>query len=576
MKTYWKQSSDLIRRGGVAAIGIEKEKEEALIILVEVKRTKELPQTEYLAGIVRNHCQINPYQICLIPPKTLPKTSSGKISRSQSKYLFLEKKLPVISTEKFFSQHLGSKKLLNDTLKTLVIRYGLKGNEEICLLDVGIDSIELVEIIGEIEVKLKEKGVHIPSGRIDVRLLQKLTIADLFQLFQILEENKHSENKIIQRMFLSHADSNKLTNEKEAMRRDIQFESHTITMGNYERAEGKDILLTGATGFLGPFLLANLLSQTNKIIYVLIRALHPSLALTRISEALKKVNLFSPEIETEFANRVQPICGDLSLPQLGLNNQDWEMLSYEIGAIYHNGAYVNYLLNYQELRAANVLGTKSLLTLASKNSLKIFNHISTTFIFGWTVKGLLFEEDRNETMANLDFGYSQTKWVSEQLIHQAMSKGLKARIFRPALISPAISGNGINIDISIRLLAFIINHRLGVIAKNQLSLTPVDITAHNAIVISKQAETVGNTFHITSDKYYNILDVTNMITNLTGLDFNYLEIPEFISELTTKCTSKDILFPLKNFFIRSADQLRAMELKRYDNQKLPICTTFIF
>ena len=62
---------------------------------------------------------------------------------------------------------------------------------------------------------------------------------------------------------------------------------------------------------------------------------------------------------------------------------------------------------------------------------KVLNHISTTFIFGWSVKETLNEADTNPEMEHLDFGYSQSKWVSEQVVLNAMQQGLQARIFRP-------------------------------------------------------------------------------------------------------------------------------------------------
>ena len=101
------------------------------------------------------------------------------------------------------------------------------------------------------------------------------------------------------------------------------------------------------------------------------------------------------------------------------------------------------------MRDANGNGTNEIVRFALESRQKIVNHISTTFIFGWSVKDTLFEVDNNEGMDNLDFGYSQSKWVAEQIIRRAMTKGLEARIYRPALISPSIAGEGFNFDISI-------------------------------------------------------------------------------------------------------------------------------
>ena len=91
--------------------------------------------------------------------------------------------------------------------------------------------------------------------------------------------------------------------------------------------------------------------------------------------------------------------------------------------MFHNGATVNYLFNYDRMREANVLGTNEVLRLAFEGRPKSLNYVSTTFVFGWAVKSVLYETDQNQNMELLDFGYSQSKWVAEQVVADARSKG---------------------------------------------------------------------------------------------------------------------------------------------------------
>jgi len=95
----------------------------------------------------------------------------------------------------------------------------------------------------------------------------------------------------------------------------------------------------------------------------------------------------------------------------------------------------------------------------------------------------------NENMELLDFGYSQSKWVAEQVVMDARRRGLATRIFRPALVSPSVTGGGNNFDIAVRLVAFMVNHGIGVDALNQVSFVPADITANNIVAISTTAGT---------------------------------------------------------------------------------------
>ncbi|BDI19721.1 hypothetical protein ANSO36C_55230 [Nostoc cf. commune SO-36] len=75
------------------------------------------------------------------------------------------------------------------------------------------------------------------------------------------------------------------------------------------------ILLTGATGFLGAFLLYELLQQTTGDIYCLIRAKTTELATKRLQNHLKSYLLW----DESFNQRVIPLIGDLAQPLLGLS-----------------------------------------------------------------------------------------------------------------------------------------------------------------------------------------------------------------------------------------------------------------
>jgi nucleoside-diphosphate-sugar epimerase len=226
---------------------------------------------------------------------------------------------------------------------------------------------------------------------------------------------------------------------------------------------------------------------------------------------------------------------------------------------------VNYLFSYKRMRAANVTGTNAVLKLAFAGRKKTFNYVSTTFISGWATKDVLYERDNNDDMELLDFGYSQSKWAAEQVVLDAARQGLTTRIFRPALITPSANGDGANFDITLRLLAFMIKYGVGVDALNQVSFMPADTTANNIVAISNLPKTAGGTFHVVRDDYANMIDVTNIITELTGRTFDNFSLPNFVPEVIRRCTREDFLFPLLDFLVGSIDNISAMEFKRYDS-----------
>jgi len=325
------------------------------------------------------------------------------------------------------------------------------------------------------------------------------------------------------------------------------------------------VLLTGGTGFIGPFLVKSLLEQTRAKIYVLVRSSDEQQARQRLRAAMETMGPCAAGLMQMFEARVIPVCGDLGQPNLGLTPEMWDLLANETDTVFHNGATVNYLFNYDRMRDANVLGTNEVLRLAFEGRAKSFNYVSTTFVFGWAVKKVLWETDLNQNMELLDFGYSQSKWVAEQVVIDARRQGLATRIFRPALVSPSVTGGGNNFDIAVRLVAFMVNHGIGVDALNQVSFVPADIVANNIVAISTTPGTANQTYHVTRDDYANMLDITGLITKSTGRQFEIFSLPDFVPELIRRCRKEDLLYPLLDFLVGSVDNISAMEFKRYDS-----------
>ena len=146
------------------------------------------------------------------------------------------------------------------------------------------------------------------------------------------------------------------------------------------------VLLTGGTGFIGPFLMKSLLEQTRAKIHVLVRASDEKQGRQRLRAAMESMGPCASGLKAMFEARVIPVCGDLGQPKLGLTQKVWDFLANEIDTVFHNGATVNYLFNYDLMRDANVMGTNEVLRLAFEGRPKEFNYVSTTFVFGWAVK----------------------------------------------------------------------------------------------------------------------------------------------------------------------------------------------
>jgi hypothetical protein len=101
--------------------------------------------------------------------------------------------------------------------------------------------------------------------------------------------------------------------------------------------------------------------------------------------------------------------------------------------------------------------------------------------------------------------------------------------------------------------------------RNQISILPADVAADDIAAIVNCPNGVARTMHVTVDDYFSIADLTRAITRDHGYRFTYHDIPSFIGEMNRRCTRDDPLYPLLDFFNRSASKIAAMQLKRYSN-----------
>jgi thioester reductase-like protein len=561
------KSSSLIRHNCVAAFQVQEESEPALAIVAEVKNPKAPPEARKIAAAVRNYLNVEVAKMCLIAPRAIPRTSSGKIMRHKTKQMWLQGQFTILSD---FSREKDAGSCVSDsdmhsTFAELKARYNLTGAESYNLIEAGLDSLDLVVFMHELKELLKEQGAEMLARQVDIGVIQRVSVAELFGLAEQLQSAPEEALVHLHHSFAAFREE-QCAAEKTMMNNDRQliFEP-SVPSPMAEIPALNQVLLTGGTGFIGPFLIKSLLEQTRAKIYVLVRSSDEKQGKQRLKAAMESMGPCAAGLMEMFDTRVTPICGDLGQSKLGLMQETWDFLASEIDTVFHNGATVNYLFNYDLMRDANVLGTNEVVRLAFEGRCKEFNYVSTTFVFGWAVKSVLYETDLNENMELLDFGYSQSKWVAEQLVVDARSRGLSTRIFRPALVSPSITGGGNNFDIAIRLVAFMVNHGIGVDTLNQVSFVPADIVANNIVAISTTPGTSNKTYHVVRDDYSNMTDITRLITKATGRQFESFSLPEFVPELIRRCRKEDLLFPLLDFLVGSVDNISAMEFKRYDN-----------
>ena len=553
-----------VRPGGVTAFSVEDAEEgEALVIVAEVGGD-ELPDPMLITRALRTRYYVEPRTLVFVNARSVAKTTSGKVSRSQTRQLWLAGELPVRAVhDKLSLKAPDAAPALAMHFPYLVELYGLRGDETHTFVDVGIDSLVFARLVSDIKELLAGQGAAGLTQAVDTRLLQRVRIVDFVDFVTRLGTEREQSLEEL-RETLAEVQAEYDTYEASRMREDIEFVLPSLT-GTRPSGPPRNLLLTGPTGVLGPFLVREMLDQTTATLELLVRAAAPEHGMARVIAALHKAKIWTPALETKLRARTRIVCGDLASPRLGLDEATWQRLAQETDAILHNGALVNYVLNYDSMRAANVEGTRELLRLAATATPKVFHLISTTFVYGWTPHLVVGEADRNPGMENLDFGYSQTKWVAEQLAFSAARQGLDVRVYRPSLIGPTRAGAGSRDDILVRSVAFVLRYGVAARAENQLSVLSADLVAHHIVAIARLPEVSSDTFNITADDVYTAEDVLRKVCELYGYSFTYHDVETFVAECRRLSTPRDPIYPLINFAERSYSKALSMKDKRYDN-----------
>ncbi|KAM3100396.1 amino acid adenylation domain-containing protein [Phormidesmis sp. 146-12] len=325
------------------------------------------------------------------------------------------------------------------------------------------------------------------------------------------------------------------------------------------------IFLTGATGFLGAFLLHQLLQQTFATIYCLVRASTIEQARERLQQNLEDYALW----DQSFAHRILPVLGDLAQPKLGLSSDQFQALADRIDVIYHNGALVNFVYSYSTLKAANVLGTQEVLRLAAMVRTKPVHFISTFSVFS-NVDRLekieVKEEDTPEACESLQSGYAQSKWVSERLTAIAKSRGIPVCIYRLGRIT-GDSQTGIcnTDDFMSRMIKGCI--QIGYIPESDsdilVDMTPVDYASQAIVHLSQQQQLLGQVFHIVNPTPIRIQQLLNWLISSSGYSLKPVSYEQWREELikVTKSAQDNALYPLlPRFLLKSTEKSKDSQL----------------
>lgn len=372
------------------------------------------------------------------------------------------------------------------------------------LNEIGIDSLMAVELIHQIE---GQTGIAIPTGLLmgGAPTVQKLTEI----LLNMLTGGKAETAAAAAESATLVPAENDMVQDADLARWNIPFAPGHVTATQIRQPQ--HIFLTGGLEFIGAYLLRDLLRQPQATVHCLIGATDTADALQQIAAHLQQHGCW----EETFRARIIPVLGDLALPLLGLEPAAFDELAAIVDTIYHTAAQINHIAAYAQLRTVNVNGSVEIIRLAAQGRLKPVHYLSSVSVLAageTTDEQPLLEDSLLPLHDKLVVGYSQSRWVAEQLFLQARAHGLPVHVYRPGLlVGDGQTGICPTDNVIWLFLKTCITLHSGPDSGYSSLLTPVDYVAASMVRLSQSLIGTGRTYHLINPAapgFCELLDLT--------------------------------------------------------------------
>ena len=298
----------------------------------------------------------------------------------------------------------------------------------------------------------------------------------------------------------------------DSLRRFIdQAAGHSRASAPVAPTEFREVLLTGATGFLGRYLLRDLLRRRpNLTVTCIVRADDADHALARIQAALDEAEIH----DDEFTSRIRALAGDIHLSRFGLEPPQFADLCKRVDAVYHLAASLSVATPYLALRRTNVFSIRRVLDLCLTTRLKHLFFASTMGVFPEYFCGFANEYSGSRITHQMQpdiasmkrafplglLGYPWTKVVVEQALLHATRAGVPVALFRLPHANVASTGFGNADDVAVRTVAAVVDAgRMPEGFTLQWSQAAADVVADTMAAISLNPDRRFTIYHYAED-----------------------------------------------------------------------------
>lgn len=485
-----------------AAITIGKAKNGEQILLAYVTGTRDINISE-MKEELRKYlpAYMVPDFIMQIP--SLPLTRSGKLDVERLPKVQQESQVEYVAPRNELEEQLCE--CMKDVLK--VERLGIYDN----IFDYGATSLTVINIV----LQANKKGMA-------------FTIQDVFDCQTIDSLGRYLQSSNTKDYMIENAEEYEKLNY--LAKDNVVKKSHVKTASLV-----KDILITGATGFLGCHLIYELVRENYENIYCVIRGKDMEDARKRMEE---NYQFYFGNEQLADLSKVTVICGDIA------DKEIVEKLNWNVDCVIHAAADTRHFGDKSKMQQTNVTGTENMLQYAKKVGAQ-FAYISTS-----SVCGNVYADNEVDTFSETSFyveqfftsPYVQTKFEAEKKVLEAHEQGLDSYIIRVGNLTNRYSdGKTIRKIENNRFYSLIRGYlELGYYSermeKSYVEFSPIDLTAKGVTILIKAHKKEETIYHLFNR---NMVSMAFLLDAFKKQGYQLEKVEQDVLEEKIKDTLKD-------------------------------------
>lgn len=465
--------------------------------------------------------------------KELPLTSSGKINRKGLPQIDLEN---MADDVEYIAPGNENQKELCKILESVLGTTPIGITDD--FFELGGDSLKAIEYVS----KAHNEGIY-------------FNLQNVFDYSTVKELCQCIENGDKQQISFDNIDFTKVN--KILERNSLEY------LSKPEKSEIGNLLLAGATGYLGIHILADYLDNDTGTAYCIVRGKNKEESTKRFKELLH----FYFDDKYEDMRRIEVICGNLQQKNLGMDKELYDNLADSVDTVINSAASVKHYGSYQYFYETNVETVKCLIEFCKQADAR-FIHTSTLSVSGNSFAdqfdGYVSEVEKHFYESSLYIGqpldnvYARSKFEAEKIVLEAIAGGLKANIMRMGNLTNRLS-DGVfqkNYESNAFLQRIKAVLGLGKVPDYLMDLyaefTPIDEAAKAVMTITRHFNMENTVFHINSTKVV-YMDKLYSILNELGFDIEIIRGNEFtvILRQTMKKSGMEYIFET---FINDMDE----------------------